>query len=1029
MIGRFAACATDRGGGVMTAGASRRLVVVLSGLALAVALVIGLPAAAAALSRPVVTSVSPAKGAALGGTLVTVRGHNFKASGRNLVRAVRFGTRAATKVHVVSATKLTCRAPRGVGVVNVRVVTTAGTSSVRKADRFAYQGGPPVVQSVSPAYGPAGGGTVVTIGGSGFTGATAVTFGLGGKAAKSFTVVSDNSITATAPGQNPALDPYHVVVRTPLGASRASTADVFNYYAAPTVTSVSPANGAQTGGTVVTIHGTNLLTAKNVSGPVLFGGVQATGVSVRSNTTITATAPAGTGTVDVTVTTWGGSSVTAPADEFSYAATVAANGASGQTQTAAAGMPVGTPPSVLVTDGTGAPVPNLLVSFTVATGGGSATGTSATTDASGVATVGSWTLGTGLGDNTMTATCAGVPGASVTFHATAVPGTGVDLAANAGDGQHATAGSAVATPPSVIVTDNHGNPVSGIEITFSVASGDGSVTGATATTDDTGVATVGSWTLGPTVGNNTLTATGTGLTPPSVTFTATGTVGAAAKISAEPGGDGQTAIVGTAVSTPPSVRVTDAHDNPVRGVSVTFAAASGGGSVTGGSTTTDASGVATVGSWTMGAAPVVNTLTATSGTLEGSPVTFSATATVGPPAGVAVHAGDGQTATAGTDVAIVPTVLVTDGQGNPLSGVTVSFSASGDGQVGNDTAQTNASGIAGAGSWTLATSAGANTLTATVGTLQATFTATGTAGGAAHILVHAGDGQTATAGTDVAVAPTVLVTDVHGNPVAGVSVSFTPSGNGIVGNDTAQTNASGIAGAGSWTLATSAGANTLTATAGSLQATFDATGAAGPARNIVAEAGDGQTATVGAAVAIAPTVRVTDAHGNPVSGVIVSFAGDGSTGNASDATDASGIASAGSWTLSTTAGPDTLTATATGLSGSPVTFGATGTAGPATTVSPAGGDGQTAPAGTEVAVAPSVSVTDQYGNAVSGVSVSFAASGDGVVGNDTDLTDAAGIASCGSWTLDSTPGDDTLTATVDGLAGSPVTFSATGTAS
>src|SRR3989442_14103219 len=61
------------------------------------------------------------------------------------------------------------------------------------------------------------------------------------------------------------------------------------------------------------------------------------------------------------------------------------------------------------------------------------------------------------------------------------------------------------------------------------------------------------------------------------------------------------------------------------GVAVTFAVAAGNGTITGGSQTTNASGVATVGSWTLSPTAGQNTLTATSGTLSGSPVTFTAT--------------------------------------------------------------------------------------------------------------------------------------------------------------------------------------------------------------------------------------------------------------------------------------------------------------------------------------------------------------------------------------------------------------------
>jgi hypothetical protein len=80
----------------------------------------------------------------------------------------------------------------------------------------------------------------------------------------------------------------------------------------------------------------------------------------------------------------------------------------------------------------------------------------------------------------------------------------------------------------VKVTDQFGNPVQNVLVTFNVASGGGSITGQAANTNASGIAAVGSWTLGKTAGANTLQAIVGGL--PAVTFTATGTPGAAAQI-------------------------------------------------------------------------------------------------------------------------------------------------------------------------------------------------------------------------------------------------------------------------------------------------------------------------------------------------------------------------------------------------------------------------------------------------------------------------------------------------------------------
>ena len=202
---------------------------------------------------------------------------------------------------------------------------------------------------------------------------------------------------------------------------------------------------------------------------------------------------------------------------------------------------------------------------------------------------------------------------------------------NAGDNQSATVGTVVATKPSVKITDQNGAAVSGVSVTFAVVSGGGSVAGGSTTTGSDGVATIGNWTLGATAGANTLTASASGVTGSPVTFTATGTAVAApvAVAMTKQGGDAQSAAVSTAVTNAPSVKLVDISGNPVASVAVTFAVASGGGSITGSSATTNALGIAAVGSWTLGATAGANTLTATAAGsgIAGNPATFTATAT------------------------------------------------------------------------------------------------------------------------------------------------------------------------------------------------------------------------------------------------------------------------------------------------------------------------------------------------------------------------------------------------------------------
>ncbi|MEO5590878.1 MAG: hypothetical protein ABIS03_14955, partial [Gemmatimonadaceae bacterium] len=97
------------------------------------------------------------------------------------------------------------------------------------------------------------------------------------------------------------------------------------------------------------------------------------------------------------------------------------------------------------------------------------------------------------GTATVTATA---EGKSATATITVVPGPPAKLLLNAGNNQSVAAGVAVPILPSVKITDAGDNPLAGVAVTFTVASGGGTITGASATTNAAGVATVGGWTLG-----------------------------------------------------------------------------------------------------------------------------------------------------------------------------------------------------------------------------------------------------------------------------------------------------------------------------------------------------------------------------------------------------------------------------------------------------------------------------------------------------------------------------------------------------
>jgi alpha-tubulin suppressor-like RCC1 family protein/6-phosphogluconolactonase (cycloisomerase 2 family) len=167
---------------------------------------------------PMVTKVAPTIGPAAGGTSVTITGSHLSGT-----TAVKFGSTDAVSFTVNSETSITAVSPPGAGAVDVTVTNAAGTSLTSRADQFTYG---PTVTKVEPNRGSPGGGTTVTITGTGFTGATAVKFGTTNAA--SFKVNSATSITAVSPKVKGA-GTVDVTVTTSAGTSPTNAADQFTF--------------------------------------------------------------------------------------------------------------------------------------------------------------------------------------------------------------------------------------------------------------------------------------------------------------------------------------------------------------------------------------------------------------------------------------------------------------------------------------------------------------------------------------------------------------------------------------------------------------------------------------------------------------------------------------------------------------------------------------------------------------------------------------------------------------------------------
>jgi alpha-tubulin suppressor-like RCC1 family protein len=185
-------------------------------------------------------------------------------------------------------------------------------------------------------------------------------------------------------------------------------------------------------------------------------------------------------------------------------------------------------------------------------------------------------------------------------------------------------------------------------------------------------------------------------------------------------------------------------------------------------------------------------------------------------------------ASAQVGTAIPVSVLVKDQDGDPMAGVTVTWSVTGGGTVTPATSQTDASGIASA-SWTLSAAPGGNSLTASFATGHSiTFNVTVTPGGGSlqPATIEAASTVPASAPSGSTFPVSVRVKDQNGAPLPGVTVSWLAAGGGVVTPPNSQTNASGIAST-SWTISGPAGPHSLTASfAAGHSTTFNVTATA-----------------------------------------------------------------------------------------------------------------------------------------------------------------------------------------------------------
>jgi len=294
--------------------------------------------------------------------------------------------------------------------------------------------------------------------------------------------------------------------------------------------------------------------------------------------------------------------------------------------------------------------------------------------------------------------------------------------------------------------------------------------------------------------------------------------------------------------------------------------------------------------------------------------------------------GDGQTAQVGTALPLPLRAVVTL-NGTPQVGTSVAWAAQGAGaSVSPTSSVTDASGVA-TTTWTLGTATGAQTATATLagaGGSPVTFHATASAVPVPVIAMTAsasGNAQTGAVTTTLADSIRVIVT-LNGTAQAGDTIRWAALGTGAsVSPAKSVTDATGIAST-TWTLGQTAGQQSATATfagATGSPVSFSATAGPGAATQITLQSGNAQTALINAVFGAPLVVKISDQFGNGVAGDTLTWAsvlGIASVNPAKSTSSATGLAQT-AITAGSGAGQDTITATATGLTGSPVRFTAT----------------------------------------------------------------------------------------------------------
>ncbi len=534
--------------------------------------------------------------------------------------------------------------------------------------------------------------------------------------------------------------------------------------------------------------------------------------------------------------------------------------------------------------------PGVAVTAAIASGppGGSLGGTTVvTTTSNGSASYTGLSLSGPAGSYTLRFSSSGLTAATSNSIGLGAGG-GTNLAITTQPSGSVASGAVFPQQPAVQLRDAANNPVAqaGVLVTASIQTGGGTLGGtATIATNSSGAASFANLSIQGTAGNRTLVFAASGYVS-AVSNPIVVTAGSASQLSivTQPS---SSVSSGTSFPQQPVVQVMDAAGNPVDGIVVTAAIASGGGTL---------GGTVTATSTPSGAAAFTDL--AISGSAGSRSLSFSApnvSAVISSPISVVAGAASQLSITtqpsssvpSGTLFPQQPVVQVTDAANNPVSGVVVTAAiGTGGGTLGGTvTATSNASGAASFIDLSITGTAGDRTLDfSATGIPAVSSNKISLTASASQLSIKTQPSSSAQSGVVFARQPVIQVKDASNNPVAGISVTAAiASGGGTLGGTaTAVSNASGVASFTDLSISGVIGNRTLS---------FSATGAptvtsspvnltAGPASQLAITTQPAASALAGVAFLPQPVIRLRDADGNFVnqSGFAVTAAIDTGSG-------------------------------------------------------------------------------------------------------------------------------------------------------